>query len=143
MKYKFSIVTPPAIYSFTPLASQKEMIESIAKEGRVSIWVSEKTKTSLSVSVSGGRCSFVCGYIPKGCENLKFHESYRRDFWGDGGQYCHYFKVLKKQKWNEFKQYVIGVLESLNIPVQESLEVNVVLRNDIRERLEAPYYDVI
>ena len=49
------------------------------------------------------------------------------------------FKVLKSQKWDEFKQYVIALLDSLHLCAEE-INVNIFMDNTIRSLLNAPAY---
>lgn len=143
MNYNFNIVVPPAIHGFEPMRSQQELIDRIAKNKSVTIEVSNQTKTSLRVSVASEMCKAACSYIPKGAEHLKFHEAFRTNIWTGGGSYCNYFKVLKSQKWPEFKEYLTCLLNSLNIPEITELEVKVELNEELREKLEAPNYATV
>lgn len=140
MTYDFKVVVPPVIRSFCPMHNQKDMIDNINKTGNVFFDVSTQTKTSLFVSVYNGETRFVCGYIPEGCENLKFHEQSRYNMWDDRQYVSNYFKMLKSQKWPEFKHYLTKLLESMHLNIDGTLKVNVELPPNIREKLEAPAY---
>ncbi len=136
----FKVVAPPRMHSFCPMSNQTKMIEEIRQTKSVTLEVSTQTKTSLIVMVSKGEASFSCSYIPDGCENMKFHSQNRTNMW-DGRSYTgNYFKMLKSQKWPEFKHYLTKLLESLHLNIDGTLKVNVELSSDIREKLEAPAY---
>ena len=140
MTYEFNVVVPPIMHSFCPMSDQAQMIGNINRTKNVTFEVSTQTKTSLSVMVSNGQSSFACGYIPKECENLKFHNTTRCNIWNGTSSSFNYFKVLKSQKWPEFKYYLTKLLDSMHLNVDGVLNVYVELPVDIRERLEAPSY---
>lgn len=140
MTYDFKIVVPPVMHSFCPMYDQAKMIEDIRQTKSVTLEVNTQTKTSLIVMVSKGQASFACSYIPDGCENIKFHSQDRRNMWSGGAYTGNYFKMLKSQKWPEFRFYLEKLLDSLNLNIEGTLTVNVELPVDIQAKLEAPAY---
>ena len=147
MKYNINVVPYPTMVSFQPFKEQEEMMENIVKNKAITIDVHEHTKQTLSVSVTAGEASLLVGYIPKGCEKLKFLTQYRSNVWTGGGGHANYFKVLKSQGWKEFRFYMEKILDSLHIQAWadhfnagniEELEVTVWMKNSIRMRLGEP-----
>lgn len=140
MKYDFKVVVPPKIHSCCPFNEQSQMINNVTKEKEINFEVYEQTKTSISVSVYSGETKFFCGYKPEGCEEIKFHTTERTNFWDYHRYEANYFKILKNQKWEQFKHYLTKLLDSLRLPEMETLTVKVELPDHIRTRLEAPNY---
>lgn len=140
MKYDFKVVIPPKIHTCCPFNEASQMIDNVLKEKQINFEVSEQTKTSLMVKVYSGNTSFICGYKPEGCENIKFHSNERSNMWTGSRYEANYFKILKNQKWEQFKHYLSKLLDSIRLPEMECLTVNVELPFSVRERLEAPNY---
>lgn len=140
MKYDFKVVIPPRIHSFCPLNAEGQMYENVRNEKTINFEVSEQTKTSLNVSVYAGESKFFCGYKPEGCEDLKFHTTDRCNMWTGSRYEANYFKILKNQKWEQFKRYLTKLLDSMRLPEMELLTVNIEIPDSIRTRLEAPNY---
>lgn len=120
--------------------SQSDMIENIRKTKKVWIDVTNQTKTTLNVALYNGETRFQCSYIPNGCDNLKFHTQTGYNMWYNTSYEANYFKMLKTQKWPEFKFYLEKLLESLHLSVDGTLTVYVELPPDIQAKLEAPAY---
>lgn len=141
MIYDFKVVPPPTVHSSQPFLEQHVLIDNILKTKSVFIDVSSKTKTSLYVGVYNGPANFACSYIPDGCEHLKFYSQDRTNMWYGHSYTGYYFKILKSQKWSEFKFYLTKLLDSLHLNSDDVLTVNVELPWDIQQRLEAPAYN--
>lgn len=147
MKYIFNIVPYPTVVSSQPFKEQSEMMETVIKNKAIIIDVSEHTKQTLSVKVTADEASFLVGYIPDGCENLKFLTQERFNVWSGYRSEANYFKVLKSQGWKEFRFYMEKILDSLHIQAWadhfnvgniDELEVTVWMKNSIRMRLGEP-----
>lgn len=139
LKYNIEVVQRPYPYvsSFEPMRTQRELCEDILRNKRVTIMASFQTKTSVSVSINSGKCSFKCSYIPNGCEDIKFHSTSGYNMW-DGNHYAaNYFKILKNQKWEKFKKYGTALVDSLGLPpTEEPIAIRFVLDQDVMESLE-------
>lgn len=147
MKYNFNVVPHPTMVSFQPFKEPSEMMEAVIKNKAITIDVSEHTKQTLNVTVTADEASFLVGYIPKGCEKLKFLTQDRSNVWSGNRYTANYFKILKSQGWKEFKFYLERILDSLNIQAWadnfnagtiDELEVTVWMNNSIRMRLGEP-----
>lgn len=141
MTYDFKVVPPPQMHTSQPFLKQSVLIDNIRETKSVFFDVHNKTKTSLYVSIYNGPANFGCSYIPDGCEHLKFFNQEGRNFWSGDSYSGNYFKILKSQKWPEFKFYLSKLLDSLNLNFEGPLTVNVELPYDIQQRLEAPAYN--
>lgn len=126
--------------SFCPQHGQAEMVNNINETKMVWLDIDNQTKTSLCVSVYNGETRFRCSYIPDDCEKLKFHEQSSYNMWTNCSYVSHYFKMIKSQKWPEFKHYLSKLLDSLHLNVDGVLTVNVELPYDIQQKLGAPEY---
>lgn len=140
MQYDIRVVVPPRMWSSQPFLSQQVLIDNINNSKKVWISVSNQTKTSLFVRVYNDVAGGGCSYIPDGCEHLKFHSQNRTNMWEGHSYTGNYFKMLKTQKWPEFKFYLERLLESLHLSIDGTLTVNVELPPDIQSKLEAPAY---
>ncbi len=148
MKYKFTVTCPPHIISTTVFDNQEDLMKKIVESKQLIIEVSTKTKQTISVNVRHGSTSLLVGYIPKGCEHLKFLEKWRSYVWDERqSSYCYYFKILKSQGWKEFKFYMEKLIDSLHLqewaahyeiePVDE-LDVTVWMNDSLRMRMCEP-----
>lgn len=141
MNYNFRVVVPPTIHSSQPFLEQQVLIDNIRNTKKVFVDVHNQTKTSLHISLYNGLANFSCGYIPDGCEHIKFHSQDRMNMWVGHSYVGNYFKILKSQKWSEFKYYLTKLLDSLQLEIKDELSVIVELPYDIQQRLEAPAYN--
>ena len=141
MKYNFTITPMPSISCNSSLRSQQEIIADIVETKNVYVTVDLASKTILSVTIGSYYAELNVSYIPKGCENLKFHEKYMYNYWSSEGAYRYMFKILKNQKWNEFIHYVKCLIESLGIPELDELNVQITISQEAKDKLEAPDYN--
>lgn len=140
MNYNFNICAYPKVCTFYPLKTQATLVATIAEQKRVQILVSMKSKTCVNVMVNADGAEFQASYIPAGCKRLRFHHSVKSDMWSGNHNDCYMFKVLKSQKWNEFKYYLGCLMDSLNIPCAstETIDVDVCLNYEAKAKLEVP-----
>jgi hypothetical protein len=84
---------------------RQRMVENIKRDCTVDVAVSERTKTSLDVSVSHDNDpasgepaydKFYVSQVPPGCSEMSFVEKYFDNPFGPG-YYCYYFRISKKQ----------------------------------------------
>ena len=139
MKYILSLHNSPLCVGFTLFKGQQDLIRSIVEQKSVRVLVDFNTKTSLSVCLSAGEACLKASYIPQGCERLKFLKQTTYSFVHSQTIISNNFKVLKSQKWDEFKQYIIALLDSLHLCAEE-INVNICMSNTIRLLLNAPSY---
>lgn len=148
MEYKFNVTRYPSITSTMIFDSQDDMMKRIVETKCLVIEVRPKTKQTVSVSVRHDKRSFVVGYIPKGCERLKFLEKWRNDVWDErDSRYCYYFKILKSQGWKEFKFYMTKLIDSLHLQAWadhlglgelDRINVTVWMNDELRMRMCEP-----
>lgn len=129
------------VSSHAPLRSQNEAIADIIESRYAFITVEMASKTTLSVLLGSRYTDFIASYIPAGCENLKFHETYHYSYLYNEGRYINRFKVLKNQKWDKFLHYAKCLIMSLNLPEMDELNVHIIISQDAKEKLEAPEYN--
>lgn len=135
MEIKWNIERMPkpqiSVFSSDSRWRRQRMIENIRRDGTVDIAVSERTKTSLNVSVSHdnnaapgepGYDKFDVSQVPPGCSEMAFVEKYFDNPFGPG-YYCYYFRVSKKQNMAALKYYLKQVLDELHLDIDE-LTVN-------------------
>ena len=139
MKYIISLHKSPMCVGFTLFKGQQDLIRSIVEQKSVRVLVEFNSKTSLSVSLSAGDACLKASYIPQGCERMKFLKQTTYSFVHSKTITSNNFKVLKSQKWDEFKQYIIALLDSLHLCAEE-INVNIFMDNTIRSLLNAPAY---
>lgn len=110
---------------------RQRMVENIKRDGTVDVAVSERTKTSLDVSVSHDNDpasgepaydKFYVSQIPPGCSEMSFVEKYFDNPFGPG-HYCYYFRISKKQNMAALKYYLKQVLDELHLNI-DTLTVN-------------------
>ena len=140
MKINLSVQDYPMCVSFTCFSGQANLIRSIELQKSVTILVDFNTKTTLNVSLLAGDSCLKASYIPQGCDNMKFLTKTTYSYFHDKTTTCNHFKILKSQKWEEFKRYILALIESLHINAEE-LNVRICMANSIRELLNAPNYD--
>lgn len=129
------------VSSHAPLRSQNEAIDDIIESRNAFITVEMASKTTLSVLLGSRYTDFIASYIPAGCENLKFHETYHYSYLSNEGRYINRFKVLKNQKWEKFLHYAKCLIMSLNLPEMDELNVHIIISQDAKDKLEAPEYN--
>jgi hypothetical protein len=107
------------------------MVENIKRDCTVDVAVSERTKTSLDVSVSHDNDpasgepaydKFYVSQVPPGCSEMSFVEKYFDNPFGPG-HYCYYFRISKKQNMAALKYYLKQVLDELHLNI-DTLTVN-------------------
>lgn len=108
---------------------------AILRNKKVTLDISFYTKTSLNVSLNIEDISFRCSYVPAGCENLKFHTTPGHNMWTSGNYEANYFKILKRQKWNEFKKYGMALIDSLRLDTKETITLRFLIDEDIMEKM--------
>jgi len=109
---------------------RQRMIDNIKRDGVADVTVSERTKTSLSVTVSHANTTpgepaydeFTVSQVPSGCSDLSFVEKYFNNPFGPG-RYNYYLRVSKKQNMEALKRYLTQVLVDLRLNI-DTLTVN-------------------
>lgn len=110
---------------------RQRMVENIKRDCTVDVAVSERTKTSLNVSVSHvndpdpgepGYDKFYVSHVPPACSEMNFVEKYFDNPFGPG-RYSYYFRISKKQNMAALKYYLKQVLDDLHLNI-DTLTVN-------------------
>lgn len=137
MNFNIEIVQRPKTYvtGFCVGRSQDDLKAAILRNKKVTLDISFYTKTSLNVSLNIEDISFRCSYVPAGCENLKFHTTPGHNMWTSGNYEANYFKILKRQKWNEFKKYGMALIDSLRLDTKETITLRFLIDEDIMEKM--------
>ena len=137
MNFNIEIVkrSKPYMTSFLVSRTQQDLKNAIIRNKKVTLDVSFQTKTSLNVSLNIEDCSFRCSYIPAGCENFKFHTTSGHNMWSGISYEVNYFKILKKQGWNEFKKYGMALVDSLRLDTKETITLRFFFDEDVMEKL--------
>ncbi|MBP3212636.1 MAG: hypothetical protein J6M41_08760 [Prevotella sp.] len=111
--------------------NRQRMVENIRRDCTVDVTVSERTKTSLNVSVSHendnapgepGYDTFYVAHVPPACSDMAFVEKYFDNPFGPG-HYCYYFRISKKQNMAALKYYLKQVLDELHLNI-DTITVN-------------------
>lgn len=55
--------------------------------------------------------------------------------WTSGNYEANYFKILKRQKWNEFKKYGMALIDSLRLDTKETITLRFLIDEDIMEKM--------
>lgn len=97
---------------FRSFSNEKEMIRLMKERGEVTITASNHTKTTIETTVGIGEHEFVCAYIPQGAEHLKFHHTEHYNYFFGVTRKNDYFKITKKQGFNEYLEYLRIVLNT-------------------------------
>lgn len=137
MNFNIEIVQRPKTYvtGFCVGRSQDDLKAAILRNKKVTLDISFYTKTSLNVSFNIEDISFRCSYVPAGCENLKFHTTAGHNMWTSGNYEANYFKILKKQGWNELKYYGMALVDSLRLHTTETITLCFLFDEEIMEKL--------
>lgn len=135
MEIKWNIERMPkpkmALFVSDSRCRRQRMVENIKRDCTVDVTVSERTKTSLNVSVSHDNDpasgepaydKFYVSQIPPGCSEMNFVEKYFDNPFGPG-HYCYYFRISKKQNMAALKYYLKQVFDELHLNI-DTLTVN-------------------
>lgn len=117
MKINFKYESFPKNYCWSSKSgnNKQRLINNIIKEKKVKIIAEYETKTSIYTTIYLFDDEFGIGFIPLGCEHLKFLEKYKYNIF-DGYKKIKCFKILKKQNKKEYEFYITQLIKELILP---------------------------
>lgn len=103
--------------SYSSTAKKAELVEDLLSTYKVTFFIQPKTKTTLSLEVSTRTeerfTNMGVAYVPKGSEKFKFLERDESSYFSVNPNIKHYFKITKKQGYDELLEHISNVLWDL------------------------------